>query len=51
MTEWWPLFDLQLQTDGILLRPPTDSDFAALLDAIDAGIHDPDVMLVLRAVD
>lgn len=40
----WPLFDLTLSTERLVLRPPTDGDLPALLDAIDAGIHDPDVM-------
>jgi RimJ/RimL family protein N-acetyltransferase len=40
----WPLFDLQAVTDRLVLRVPTDDDFPALLDAIVAGIHDPDTM-------
>jgi RimJ/RimL family protein N-acetyltransferase len=40
---YWPLFELTLSTPRLLLRPPTDNDFPGLLDAIDAGIHDPDV--------
>jgi RimJ/RimL family protein N-acetyltransferase len=40
----WPLFDLALVTPRLVLRPPTDDDFPALLDAIDAGIHDPATM-------
>ncbi len=41
---FWPLFDLTLSTPRLTLRTPTDDDFAGLLDAVDAGIHDADVM-------
>jgi len=41
---YWPLFELRLQTDRLMLRPPTDDDLPALLDATDAGIHDPELM-------
>ena len=44
MVSYWPLFDLKLETPRLILRPLCDSDFAGLLDAIDAGIHDPEVM-------
>lgn len=40
----WPLFGLELRVGDLVLRPPLDSDFPALLDAIDAGIHPPEVM-------
>jgi RimJ/RimL family protein N-acetyltransferase len=40
----WPLFDLNLSTARLTLRTPTDDDFAGLLDAEDAGIHDSDAM-------
>lgn len=40
----WPLFGLELTTSRLVLRPPTDDDFPALLEAIDAGIHDPSYM-------
>ena len=43
-TAYWPLFGLRITTERLVLRPPTDDDFPALLAAIDAGIHDPDVM-------
>jgi RimJ/RimL family protein N-acetyltransferase len=39
--DWWPLFGLRLVTPRLVLRCPRDDDFPALLDAIDAGIHDP----------
>lgn len=40
----WPLFDLRLRIDDIELRPPSDTDQAALADIAVAGIHPPDVM-------
>ncbi|MGO9661222.1 MAG: GNAT family N-acetyltransferase [Acidimicrobiales bacterium] len=39
--DWWPLFGLRLVTARLVLRCPTDGDFPGLLDAIDAGIHEP----------
>jgi RimJ/RimL family protein N-acetyltransferase len=41
MGSYWPLFDLELHTPRLVLRPHRDDDFPGLLDAIDAGIHDP----------
>jgi RimJ/RimL family protein N-acetyltransferase len=41
---YWPLFDLRLETERLVLRAVTDDDLPGLLDAIDAGIHDPDRM-------
>jgi RimJ/RimL family protein N-acetyltransferase len=41
---YWPLFDLRIETPRLLLRLPQDDDFPGLLDAIDAGIHDPETM-------
>src|SRR4051794_19777239 len=38
---WWPLFDLRVRTSRLELRPPCDDDFPALLELVDAGIHDP----------
>jgi RimJ/RimL family protein N-acetyltransferase len=43
-SSFWPLFGLRLETPRLVLRTPTDRDFPALFDAIDAGIHDPAVM-------
>jgi RimJ/RimL family protein N-acetyltransferase len=40
----WPLFDLRIETTRLVLRPPTDEDFPALLRAVRAGIHDPQTM-------
>jgi len=37
----WPLLDLRLETERLVLRSLTDDDFPGLLDATDAGIHDP----------
>ena len=42
--DYWPLFGLRLETPRLVLRPPADDDLPGLLDAIDAGIHDPEVM-------
>ena len=39
-TKHWPLFDLRLTTERLILRPITDDDFDALVEAIDAGVHD-----------
>jgi RimJ/RimL family protein N-acetyltransferase len=44
MASFWPLFDLELHTARLVLRPARDDDFPALLDAIDAGIHDREMM-------
>jgi RimJ/RimL family protein N-acetyltransferase len=44
MVSYWPLFDLELRTPRLVLRPPRDDDFEGLMDAIDAGIHDPESM-------
>ena len=41
-TNHWPLFDLRIVTEHLVLRPISDDDFDALIEAIDAGIHDPD---------
>lgn len=43
-SSFWPLFELKLATDRLVLRAPRDDDFPALLEAVDAGIHDPDDM-------
>ena len=43
-SQFWPLFDLQLVTKRLVLRPPRDEDFAGLIDATDAGIHGPEEM-------
>jgi RimJ/RimL family protein N-acetyltransferase len=40
----WPLFELRIETPRLLLRVPGDRDLPGLLSAIDAGIHDPEVM-------
>jgi RimJ/RimL family protein N-acetyltransferase len=40
----WPLFDLRIRTDRLVLRLPTDDDLVALAAVARAGIHDPDEM-------
>jgi RimJ/RimL family protein N-acetyltransferase len=44
VASYWPLFDLRLETERLVLRALTDDDLPGLLDAIDAGIHDPERM-------
>jgi RimJ/RimL family protein N-acetyltransferase len=44
VASYWPLFDLRLETERLVLRAVTDDDLPGLLDAIDAGIHDPELM-------
>jgi RimJ/RimL family protein N-acetyltransferase len=44
MVSYWPIFDLRLETPRLVLRPHRDDDFAGLLEAIDIGIHDPELM-------
>jgi RimJ/RimL family protein N-acetyltransferase len=41
-TKHWPLFDLRIMSERLVLRPLADDDFDALIEAIDAGIHDAD---------
>jgi RimJ/RimL family protein N-acetyltransferase len=43
-SSFWPLFDLELATERLVLRSPTDEDLPGLLEATDAGIHDPGEM-------
>lgn len=40
----WPLYGLRLRTPRLELRMPREDDFGALLEVIDAGIHDPNTM-------
>ena len=40
-TSHWPLFDLRLATERLVLRPVTDDDMDDVVAAIDAGVHDP----------
>ena len=44
LEDLWPLFGLRITTPRLELRPPTDADFAELIDLVLAGIHDPAVM-------
>jgi hypothetical protein len=39
MASLWPLFDLELRTARLVLRPARDDDFPGLLEAVDTGIH------------
>jgi len=43
MDNWWPLFQLRLQTPRLELRLPTESDLADLATLAAAGVHEPDV--------
>jgi RimJ/RimL family protein N-acetyltransferase len=40
----WPLFGLQLRTERLVLRVPTDEDLLELMDLARAGIHPPGEM-------
>lgn len=41
---YWPLFGLRIRTPVLEVRAPTDDDLPALVELIDAGIHDPSTM-------
>ncbi len=41
---YWPLFDLAVRTPRLELRLPREDEFAALVDVIDQGVHDPGTM-------
>jgi RimJ/RimL family protein N-acetyltransferase len=43
MSQWWPLFQLRLQTPGLELRLPSDKDLDALASLAASGVHDPAV--------
>jgi len=40
----WPLFQLRIRSERLVLRLPTDDDLARLLAVAKAGIHPPDEM-------
>jgi RimJ/RimL family protein N-acetyltransferase len=40
----WPLFELRIRSEHLVLRLPTDDDILALIDVAKAGIHPPDEM-------
>jgi RimJ/RimL family protein N-acetyltransferase len=40
----WPLFDLTITTERLVLRLPTDAEIPALIAVAKAGIHPPDEM-------
>jgi RimJ/RimL family protein N-acetyltransferase len=41
---FWPLFDLVVRTPRLELRLPREAEFAAFIELVDAGVHDPDTM-------
>lgn len=41
---FWPLFGLSVRTPRLELRLPREDEFAALIDVVDAGIHEPGTM-------
>ena len=43
MDNWWPLFQLRLQTPMLELRVPADRDLGDLASLAAAGVHDPEV--------
>jgi len=43
MNQWWPLFQLRLQTPRLELRLASDSDLDALASLAASGVHDPAV--------
>jgi len=44
LTVFWPLLDLVVRTPRLELRLPREEEFAALVDLVDRGIHDPEAM-------
>ena len=40
----WPLFQLRIRSEHLVLRLPTDDDLVRLLEVAKAGIHPPDEM-------
>src|SRR6185369_89398 len=40
----WPLFQLRIRSEHLVLRLPTDDDLVPLLAVAKAGIHPPDEM-------
>jgi RimJ/RimL family protein N-acetyltransferase len=43
-SSFWPLFDLVVRTPRLEWRLPHEEEFAALIELVDAGIHDPGTM-------
>ncbi len=41
MSSIWPLYDLKLTTPRLELRPVTEQDIPAAVDAARSGIHEP----------
>ena len=50
-TRFWPLFDLVVRTPRLELRLPREEEFAALIELVDGGIHEPGDDALLRSVD
>jgi RimJ/RimL family protein N-acetyltransferase len=44
LSDVWPLFDLEITSPRLVMRPVRDSDLPGIIDAALAGIHDPAVM-------
>ncbi len=43
-TRFWPLFDLVVRTPRLELRLPREEEFAAIIELVDRGIHEPGAM-------
>jgi hypothetical protein len=41
IADYWPVLQLQLATDRLLLRSPSDDELAALAGVAEAGVHAP----------
>ena len=41
---FWPLFELVVRTPRLEWRLPREEEFGALVELVDAGIHDPETM-------
>lgn len=39
LVDWWPLFGLRIESDGLVLRTVRDEDLPAHLEAMNEGIH------------
>ncbi len=44
LTPFWPLFGLELITPRLRLAPLSDDDLADLIEVVNAGVHEPDLM-------
>ncbi len=41
---FWPLFDLVVRTPRLEVRLPREHEFGALIEVVDAGVHEPGAM-------